>query len=529
MAKRIIQQLQSSVTGGALIIGLASITSRIFGLVRDRLLSTEFGAGEVLDAYFVAFKVPDFLFNLFVLGVMSAAFVPVFIEYKKEKGEQEAMRIANPVLNGIALTLGVFGIIGYIFAPQCAQLLAFGDSAEQQMRVAEFMRPMMISLFFFGISNVLAGILHAYKKFFVYGFAPIMYNAGIIFGILVFVPYFGTIGLSYGVVLGALLHLLIQLPAVLKTGFRYTPIFNFSHPGVRKILALMPSRSLALGLTQLNTIIIFSIASILPHGEQSAWQFADNLQHFPINIFGVSLALAVFPVFSEAFAENNLSRFKKVFSENFRRILFFIIPISVATLLLRAQIVRLVYGAGEFDWTDTILTAQTLGAFALSMFAQSVTPLLARAFFAKQDTKTPVIISAVGVAVNIGLALWLIDPYGVLGLGIAFSLSAIVQMILLLASLRARHGDLDDDHIISSTWKIVISAIGMGIIIQGMKYVVADWVDMQTFVGVFIQTIAAVFGGGIVYILIALRFDFDEARTIYTKAQMMWKALKRII
>ncbi|OGY88932.1 MAG: murein biosynthesis integral membrane protein MurJ [Candidatus Kerfeldbacteria bacterium RIFOXYC2_FULL_38_9] len=481
MPKRLIVKLQQSIAGGALIIGSFSILSRILGLIRDRLLSTTFGANHVLDAYFVAFKIPDFLFNIFVLGVMSAAFVPVFIAYQKKNGNAEAMKIANPILNLIAASLSIIGLICLIFTPQLVSLLAFGDSLEQQALIVHFMRPMLLSLFFFGISNVLSGILHAYKQFFVYGLAPIMYNLGIIFGILFFVPAFGYLGLSYGVVLGSLLHLLIQLPIVIKFGFRYRLNFSLKHPGVRQILKLMPSRSFALGLTQLNVMVIFAIASVLSAGEQSAWQFADNLQHFPINIFGVSLALAVFPVFSEALAENNVARFKQVFSENFRRILFFIIPISIITLLLRAQIVRLIYGAGEFDWTATILTAQTLGAFALSMFAQSLIPLFARAFFAKQDTKTPVIISAVSMIINILLALWFVKPYGIIGLGIAFSMSAVTEMILLLAALRVRHGDLDDNMIITSTWKIVISSLIMGIIIQGMKYLVADYVDMQTF------------------------------------------------
>lgn len=528
MPKRLVAKLQQSVVGGAIIIGSASVLSRILGLIRDRLLSTEFGAGGLLDSYFTAFKIPDFIFNILVLGVLSASFVPVFIEYVSKKGKDEAMKIASSMLNLLFIVLCVISAVCFLLAPQIIALLSYGDSHIQQEITVQFTRIMLVSLVLFGVSNVLSGMLHAFKKFFIYSLAPILYNVGIIVGIVFFVPVVGSIGLPYGVILGAALHMLIQIPAVFSAGFRYKPLLSVRHPGVIQILKLMPARAFALGLTQLNILIIFAIASTLEEGTRSVWQFADNLQHFPINIFGVSLALAAFPVFSEAFAENNIERFKKVFSENFRRILYFIIPVSIVTLLLRAQIVRLVYGAGEFDWTDTILTAQTLGVFALSMFAQALIPLLARSFFAKQDTKTPVLVSAGAMLVNTILAFLFVDSHGIIGLALAFSIAAIIQMLALLTTLRVRHGDLDDDHIISSTWKIIISALGMGVIIQGMKYVVAPFVDMQTFVGVFIQTISSILAGGVTYLMISIKFQFEEAYAIKDKLITMWSVFKKL-
>lgn len=527
MPKRILEKLQRSILGGAIIIGSASIISRVLGLLRDRLLTTQFGAGDVLDAYFTAFKIPDFFFNIVVLGILSASFVPVFIEYKEKKGKNEAFAMANSVINLIAFVLIVFAVLCYVFAPQLVELLAYGDSIEQKILIVRYTRIMLGSLFFFGLSNVVAGILHAQKKFLAYAVAPIFYNIGIILGILVFVPLWGPIGLGYGVVLGAFFHFIVQLPAAVSAGFRYTPSTQWKHPGVIQILKLMPPRAFALGLTQLNILVIFSIASTLPSGDRAVWQFADNLQHFPINIFGVSLALAAFPVFSEAFAEDNVTKFKEVFSDNFRRILFYIIPISIATLLLRAQIVRLVYGAGEFDWQDTFLTAQTLGAFTLSMFAQALIPLLARSFFAKQDTKTPVIMSVIAMIVNIILAILLAPIAGIIGLAFAYSIAAILQMMLLLGALRVRHGDLDDDHIVNSAFKIIVAAVGMGLVIQGLKYAVEPLVDMTTFVGVFIQTGSAVVSGGLTYLIIASLFHFDEVDIVVGKMQSGIQLIKK--
>ena len=261
MPKRIIAKLQQSVLGGAIIIGAASVLSRILGLVRDRLLSMEFGAGAELDAYFTAFKVPDFIFNILVLGVLSASFVPVFIERKRKHSKKDAMMMANSVLNLIGISLVLLAVACYFFAPQLIAILSSGESVAQQTETVRYTRVMLVSLFFFGISNVMAGLLHAHKKFMVYALAPIMYNVGIIFGIIALVPTFGVMGLTYGVVLGSFLHLIVQIPAVMQTGFRYQPLLDFKHPGVIEILKLMPPRAIALGLTQVNIFISFAIAS----------------------------------------------------------------------------------------------------------------------------------------------------------------------------------------------------------------------------------------------------------------------------
>lgn len=529
MPQRLLARLQQSIMGGAAIIAIAGVLSRVLGLVRDRLLSTQFGAGELLDAYFTAFKVPDVIFTILVLGVMSASFVPVFLEYEKKHSKKEALEIANSILNLLFLSLLGLSILAYLFAPFMVGLIAVGDSPQQQETIVLFTRLMLVSLVFFGISNVLAGLLHATKRFFVYALAPILYNVGIILGILLFVPAVGDIGLPLGVVLGAFMHMVVQIPAVMQEGFRWSPKLRLSHPGVRRILQLMPPRAFSLGLTQLNLVILFAVASTLNDGDRSVWVFADNLQHFPINIFGVSLALAAFPVFSEAFADNDISRFKQVFSDNVRRILFFIIPTSIAILLLRAQIVRLTLGAGAFDWNDTILTAQTLGMFSLSLFAQATIPLLARAFFAKQDTVTPVVVSVVAMTINIVGALVLAPVMGVIGLALSFSIAAIIQMLGLLSILRIRHGDLDDAHLINSTWKIIIASIGLGLVIQGVKFAIAPFLDMQTFLGVFIQTVTAMLAGGVVYLFIAIQFHFDEAFELYEKFKQTIQSVWNVV
>ncbi len=524
-----IKQLQKTVAGGAVILGVASLLSRVLGLLRDRLLSSHFGVGPVLDSYFHAFKVPDFLFNILVLGVLSASFVPVIIEAAQKKGEAEVNRIASTVLNVLILCLSLFAVVAFIFTPDLVRLLAAGDSPEDQAMTVLFVRPMLVAVIFFAMSNVFAGLLHAKKQFVIYALAPLLYNIGIIFGIVVIVPIVGPVGLGYGVLLGAFLHAAIQIPAVVANGFRYQLIVSLRNVFVRAIFAQAPSRALALGMTQLNILILFGIAASIGDDARSIFQFADNLQHFPINIFGISLALAAFPVFSEAFASNNVNKFKKAFSESFRRIIFFLIPISVITILLRAQIVRVVYGAGAFDWPATIAVAQLLGIFAVSLTAQALIPLLARRYIEKQDTITPVIVTIFCVGVNAALAFLLAPLWGVYGIGVAYSASAILQMILLLGGLRIRHGNLDDRHIISSTMKIIIASFGMGIVIQGLKYTVEPLVNMDTFIGVATQGLLAMLGGAYVYIEIARRFHFDEALHIHGKLRDAHRTVKKVI
>ncbi|MBU1075321.1 oligosaccharide flippase family protein, partial [Patescibacteria group bacterium] len=296
--------------------------------------------------------------------------------------------------------------------------------------------------------------------------------------------------------------------------YKYKLTMSLSLPGVKKIGKLMLPRAFGLGVTQINQVVITAIASTLVVGSVAVFSLANNLQYFPISVFGVSLALSAFPVFTQAFTENNTSKFVLHFSQTFRRILFLVIPTSIVVLLLRAQIVRLVLGSGNFDWEDTILTAQTLGFFSLSLFAQSLVPMLARSFYAFQNTKTPVIISVISMVINVVGSVILVQSMGVLGLALAFSIASFVNMILLLAALRARLGDLDDHRIITSTLKIILLSLLMGLVVQGLKYIIGPLVDMKTFFGVFIQTAGSIFGGGLIYISLAVKLNFDEVDII---------------
>jgi len=277
---------------------------------------------------------------------------------------------------------------------------------------------------------------------------------------------------------------------------------------------------------QVNQVVITAIASTLAVGSIAVFNLANNLQSLPTSIFGVSLAIAIFPVFSEALARHDQEHFVKTFSVNFRRLIFLIVPISIFILLLRAQIVRVILGFGNFDWQDTYYTAQTLGWFSVSLFAQCLTPLLARSFYALEDTKTPVIISLAAIILNIAGSITLGRKMGVEGLALAFSLAAILNMLMLLFVLRLRVGNLDDKKIMLSVLRTGFNSLLAGGLVYLALQLMARLVNMQTFIGIFIQGLTAGMVGLIIYLILSLVTNCQEV--IFVKRWLM-RYLKPLI
>lgn len=508
MIKKLLNGKSQTITSAALLIGLAGFLSRILGIFRDRILAGQFGAGSELDMYYAAFRIPDLVYNLLVLGALSAGFIPVIIEVLHGKQDAEKEEIDNEdvldkksawdLTNGILnlITIGTVIICGLlaIFAVPLTKLITPGFSQEQIMLTANLSRIMFLSPLFLGISSVLGGILQSFKRFLIYSLAPIFYNLGIIIGALFFIDYWGIYGLAIGVILGAFLHMLVQVPTAWMLGFRYKLKLSFDH-AVRKIVRLMVPRTLSLIIAQINLVVITIIASTLAEGSLSVFNFANNLQGFPIGIFGVSFALAAFPTLSALAARKDTAEFVKNLSNTIRQILFFIIPATILIILLRAQIVRVVLGTGQFDWNDTVMTMQTLGFLAVSLFAQSLIPLVIRGFYAFHDSFTPFLAGLISALSNVALSIYLGNTMGVMGLGLAFSLSSIINLILLWVSLRIKIGSLDEKRIVFSVFKMCVAGVFLAVSAQGMKPLVASFFGTETFIGIFLQgTIAGLFG-----------------------------------
>ena len=520
MLKKIFKKQINSITVAAALIALFSLASRFLGIIRDRILAGQFGAGTTLDIYYAAFRIPDLIFNLIVLGALSAGFIPIFSalikDFKCEAGQEcdpryqnrEAWDLANNVLNLLFIGLVLLSTIGIIFAPALTRLITPGFSPAESALTAALTRIMFLSPLFLGISGVLGGILQSFKRFLVYSLAPVFYNLGIIIGALYFVSWWGIYGLAWGVVLGAALHLIIQIPTVYHLGFRYRFKIIWRDINTWRIGKMMIPRTLSLAISQINLLVITVLASNLASGSLTVFNFANNLQSFPIGIFGISFAIAAFPTLSETAFDK--VRLTEKFSQTIRQILFFVIPATVLMLALRAQIIRVVLGTGNFDWRDTILTMDTFGFFALSLFAQATIPLLIRVFYARHNSATPFYLGLATVAVNIILSLIFGPKMGVAGLALAFSLASILNLILLWIWLYPAVGSLDLGNIFVAALKFTVSAAAAGGAAQIMKAAVWPLIDMTKFSGVFTQLVAAGGVGILVYVVFCYLFKSEE-------------------
>jgi putative peptidoglycan lipid II flippase len=522
MFKRLLNGQSKTITSAAIIIGAASLASRFLGVIRDRILAGEFGAGDVLDTYYAAFRVPDLVFNLLVLGALSAGFIPIFTQYLKTAEKEKAWQLASQILNALLISLLVVCGILFVFAPQIMKLITPGFDAEKMAVTVNLTRIMFLSPLFLGVSSVFGGILQSYKRFLVYSLAPILYNIGIIIGALVFVKYWGVYGLAIGVVLGALMHLLVQIPTSAYLGFRFKWSFNFKGEGMKQIGKIMVPRTLTLGITQINFVVITIIASTLAAGSLAVFNLANNLQLFPVGIFGISFAIAAFPTLSALALKSDKKEFITSFSNTVREILFFVIPASALILVLRAQIVRVILGTGNFTWEDTILTMDSLAMFSISLFAQALIPLLLRGFYSFHKAMTPFIIGLISIGSNIALSLILTKPFvlfgygfdlGISGLALAFSLSSIINLILLWIFLRILTGSLNESKIIWSVLKIALATLAMAVVTQFMKYGIEPYFGTETFVGVFLQGFIAGMVGIAVFVVVALTLKSPEMHT----------------
>ena len=495
-----------------MIISIAGIASRLLGLLRDRILASQFGAGDTLDIYYAAFRVPDLVYSLLVVGALSAAFIPVFTGLATNHKKEKAWELASGILNLMVVAIIFISFFLVLFAPFVMKLVVPGFSENKLASAIIFTRIMFLSPLFLGISAIFGGILVSFKRFLAYSLAPIMYNLGIIIGAVFLVKIMGPIGLAWGVVLGAGMHMLIQYPAVKLSGFRYKLNFrkSFRDENARKVIKLMIPRSMGMAVTQINMLVITIFASTLASGSLAVFNFANNIQSVPLGLFGIAFAVAAFPHLSSLTAKKSKKEFVRIFSRTFRRIIFFVVPLSILIFILRAEIVRAILGTGKFDWEDTVLTLQVLGILSLSLFAQSLIPLLARTFYALQNTKTPFYIALASEAANISMVILLIKKYELMGLAIAFSVASVLNAGLLITMLKKKLGELDGRKIIRSAGKIILASLIAGITAQASRYFVSYFVSLETFFEVFFQLIISGGMGIAAFLLMCCHLRVEE-------------------
>lgn len=504
------QKETSNLSAAAFLIGFASLASRLVGLLRDRLLAAHFGAGDMLDAYYAAFRLPDLFYQLIVLGALSAGFIPVFSEYLEKRGRDEAWKLAEKIFSSLAVILGATCLVLALLADKVVPFTVPGFSGEKLALTISLSRILLISTFMMGLSAVMGGVLQATRRFVAFSLAPVLYNVGIIIGIVGFAPSFGVAGVAYGVVLGAGLHLLVQAMVAAPMGFRHLRLPDFKHTGVRQILKLMLPRIAGLAVQQVNLLALLFFASSLEAGSISVFNLANNLQYVPIGLIGISFAVAAFPTFSQLAASKDLDGLRASFLNTVRKIVFFIIPATAAMLLLRAQIVRLVLGGGVFDWTATIRTADVLAIFTVSLLAQALIPLQVRVFYAMQDTKTPLYVGLVSLISNAGLAYFLHRIFGIVGLAAAFSLDSFVQFFILWLLLRKKLGHLQSKQVGKAIGKMIFASIALFGFGWVARQAIGTLFPLRTFWQVALQAGAALAVGGGAFYLVAWLLKIEE-------------------
>lgn len=455
---------QTSILSGAAVIAVTLMLSKVLGLIRDRLLAHVFSPDKI-DIFWAAFRLPDLIFQLVILGALSVAFIPVLTEHMENKGADDAFEMARAVLNSFLAIFILAAVVIYFLAqPVISNFIAPGFTPDKQMQVVGLTRVILFGQVILVLGSFFIGISQSFQRFVVPSLAPVFYNLGIIIGIIFLSRSFGIMGVAYGVVLGALMHVIIQLPQVFSLGFRFKFPPRFFHPGVKEIGKLMSVRTIGLAAEQINETVGVALASLASIGSVTYLTFAQHLQVVPIGLFGATLAQAALPVLSSEKTRGKIEEFKITILTTFHQILFLTLPAAAILIVIRIPVVRLVFGASQFDWEATVLTGATLAFLAVGLAAQAVSLLLVRGFYALKDTKTPVIVSLTVVALNVVLSLYFIMflKLDVWSIGLANSISAIVSGVLLLWTLHFKVGKFNPEAVLGPLIKMLLATVIMG-------------------------------------------------------------------
>ncbi len=523
----IFSKKQLSVGSAAIVLVSMVFASRVMGLIRDRLLSARFAPDE-LGVYFAAFRIPNLLFELLIMGALTSAFIPVFTKYLSHGEEDNGWKMTSTLINVTLILLTILSVPMLVWTHALSRLMAPGFSPEQINEMASFTRFMiMFQVLPLLVGSFFTGLLQSYHLFIIPAVAPVVYNIGIIIGILVLSPSMGLYGAVLGVGIGAVLFLVIQLPLLVQTGYRHRLTIDLSHKGVREVVRLIGPRTLGLAVSQIDLTVDLMLASLLGARMVTIFNFAQHLQQLPVGLFGASIAQAALPTLSIASVKDDGEQFKKTIIRAVHQMLFFVLPASVFFIVLRIPVVRLVFGASRFDWQATVLTGMTLSAFSLSLFAQSLVHILARGFYAMYDTKTPVGISVISIILNTVLSIVFVQylHWPVWSLGLSTSIASIVNATLLFVLLDRRVGSFPRWELLGPPLKMALASILAGIAI----YIPLKLLDQLVFdttrtVGLLLLTGIAGAAGLLVYFVLSWLFNVGEVSSFFALIKRVRRA-----
>ena len=522
MAKKIFTFFNKELSGineAALLLGGFAFLSQILGLIRDRTLAGLIGAGPVLDTYYAAFRIPDFLY----ISIASLASITVLLPFlmdrmKRPNGQVEAKHFLNNIFSAYMLFMVVVSLMVMLLMPYLASYVAPGFSKAQLASLVLTSRIMLLSPIFIGLSNLIGSVTQLYKNFFIFSLSPIFYNLGILFGIIVLYPIFGVYGLAYGVIFGAIMHLGIQIPVVIRHGLFPKLISPIAWREVFDVMKLSLPRTLALSCNSLAFMVLIAMASTLKPGSISLFTFSFNLQSVPVGIIGISYSVAAFPILVKSFAMNQMEKFIGHIIGAAKQVIFWTLPVMALFIVLRAQIVRVILGSGTFSWSDTSLTAAAIALFLISLVTQSLVLLFVRGYYAASQTKTPLtvnVFSSIMVVVLAYLILGIFRYYPgsltsleillrikdvpgsiMLALPLAYALGSLINFFLIWFLFRRDFLEGGRMRLFKTFWESFLGALTMGL---------AAYLALNLFSPIFnLETLGGILGQGLCSGLIGL-------------------------
>lgn len=465
------EQQQTSILSAATIITAANILSAFAAIVRQRLLTNLFfdtvAAQQALEAFLVSFQLPDMMFQLLVVGSVSAAFIPIFTSIKRSHTEQKAFALTNTLLTTLIIAFIVLSIIIAVYSYPITLWLTGAQYTDVQIRLtSDLTRMILVAQIFFLVSSIHGALLQSYQRFIIPSLAPILYNIGIVAGAYFLTPMMGIYGPGLGACFGAFLHMAIQIPFSRKLGFKYRPSLNWKTPGFSAIIRLMPARTLTLAAGELQVLALTFFTTSIGNLSFLITRYALLLVTLPVRFFGVPIGQASLPFLSEQSEDLERSTFRKLLIQSLNQIAFLAMPSSILIVILRVPLVRILFGTPNFPWEATLMTGRMVGVIALSITAQAMVQLLIRAYFALKDTWTPLLVGLSDLAI-FTIAVFVIKLFypavALEGIAWAMSIAAFVKLILLLWLLHRRIGNFISPSLLIAQLKIVAASFLMAV------------------------------------------------------------------
>lgn len=448
------------------------LVSRALGFVRERAIADVFGMDWRTDAFRLAFGIPDFMYNLLIAGGLNAAFIPVFTEYLAKGDEKEAWRLAGTFFSLIvALLLAMVGV-GVLFTPSLTPLVAYAYEGEQRALLITLIRFMFPAVFFTAMAGIGMGVHKSYQNFAAPMWGPILYNAAIIASTYFLGPALGIVGMAYGTVAGAMGNFAVQLPFVFKKARGKNLAWSPAHPGLKRVLRLMGPAVLSLSIFQLNFMIVSNMASGLAEGSPTALRIGQTMIYLPLGVFAMAVGTVILPSLSRLAARNEMEAFRRTFSQGLRAVFFVMVPSAFGLAVLRVPLIRLLFQTGEFRPEDTQMAAYALLFFCVGVWAQAGVQVLTQVYYSLQETRTLVRVSLTALAFNTVASLLFLRFTGLEhgGLALAYSLTAIVNMLNYLLTLRRKTGSVDGRRILRT---LLLSAVASSVMAWSVSFVLA--------------------------------------------------------